>query len=669
MINRSVADCPPAGNRNDGGVKFQRWTSRSILLLLALLLGMVGFSAALYRVSAPHLLLPQAGARWIVSPALRHLAAEGPTLQLIQFRTVLTLPALSSPAIAQLRSLGHAEWFINGRSAVQSQPLQGRIETASADLAPYLQSGDNEIMVQTRNTLGPMAIQFSCGCLAPNQALDWQVSLDGRSWRSANAATDRAELTGARPESMMQWNGWSQLVQHAGLLLLLAASGVAVVLVLHRMAPMPSQADLLLGAWQWVLMLGLTLLHAWNFTRLPPLMGMDMTQHIDYVNYVLRWQALPFADQGWQMFQPPFAYLIAALVETVRAYVAPGLAPLAVLRLLTLACSLSTAWLACRICRLAFDRASTAAVAMLLAAFLPMSLYMAPAFSNEPFAALFGVLLVLESVRLLKGAPVSRRACVRIGLWIGLGLLSKPTILLLLPVLLVLLVWRLRGADVATHGGARWRAVGGVLALGLLISGGWYGRNILHFGRPFVGGWESGRGADWWQYPGYRVPEHWLRFGESLVRPLYSGLDSFWDSIYSTLWLDGLLSGQIQLAYAPPWNYSFMVSLGLLSLPVTVAMMWGAVRTMCWPKSVFERGLACFAGANLAIFLAAMAGVYGQVAAYSAGKGSYLLCALACLPLLAGLGVDVLMQRTSGRILVGAWAAVWWGFVMLAFTT
>jgi hypothetical protein len=642
---------------------FQRPFKLALVLPL-LLAGMAAFVAALYHVSSPHLLMPEAGGRWVVSANPPDLAAQRPEFALAQFRTVVTLTAPPSSAVAQLHSLGQAALFVNGRNVALSAPRHGRLESANVDVAPYLRAGANEIAVVVRHSWGPAAILLSCPALDLPASIEWRVSQDGNFWTKAAAATDRAEATGARPSSMSRWNGPEQLAAHAPLLLLLAAAGAAAVCALRRAAPAPGRARQLLRAWQWLLLLGVALLHAWNFTRLPDTQGMDMLRHVEYVDYILERHALPFAEEGWQLFQPPLTYLIAAAGESLRAFAAPAVAPLDLLRAQTLAYSLVAAWAACRACALAFDRAGTAAAAMVLAAFLPVNLYMAPAFSNEPLAGMFGALLVLEAVRLWQSARLAPSNVARIGIWLGLGLLSKPSLVLLLPPLLVLLGWR-------AYRSAGWagavRAVGAVLALALALGGWWYGRNILHSGRPFVGGWEPGRGIDWWQYPGFRVPEHWLRFGEALVRPIYAGLDSFWDSIYSTLWLDGALSGQLYMDHAPPWDYRFMVTLALLALPLTAAIGWGAVRALWRPASAGERGLAGFACASLALLLMAMAGMYGKVPAFSPGKGSYLLCAQVCLPLLAGMGIDQLMRRTYGRVAVGAYAAIWLGFVALAF--
>lgn len=615
----------------------------------------------LYRIASPQLLMPRAGEDWVISSNPADLALKTPLVRLSRFRTEIAVAAPPPVAMAKLRSLGRSALYVNGREAARAVASRGRLESAEADLAPYLRPGGNEIVVVTSHTWGPAAILFSSGALDQAARIDWRVSTDGGPWMTAGSATAAA----SRPEPM-RMNAPEQLARHGALLLLLAALGAAAALALRRVAlPPPMSEARLLRAWQWTLLLGLIALHAWNFGRLPIFLGMDLVPHVEYVEFILERRGLPFADQGWQMFQPPLPYLIAAFAEPLRAAFAPGLAPLGMLRLLTLICSLTTAWAACRICALAFDRAGTAAAAMVVAAFFPASLYMAAAFSNEPFAALFGTLLILESVRLMKGSGVPRRAIVRAGIWLGLGLLSKPSVVLLLPAVLAVFAWKGRGKAAGLAG---WRPVGAILAFGFAVAGWWYVRNMLRFGRPFIGGWEAERGMAWWQYPGYRVPDHWLRFGESLVRPIYSGLDSFWDCVYSTLWLDGFLSGQTNLEFGPPWNFSFMAALAPLALPIMAAIGWGAARGALSPKNERERGLALFAAANCVIFLMAMALVYGKIPGFGAGKGTYLLPAAACLPVLAGLGVDGMAKRLAGRLVVGAFAAIWLGFVALSFT-
>lgn len=57
---------------------------------------------------------------------------------------------------------------------------------------------------------------------------------------------------------------------------------------------------------------------------------------------------------------------------------------------------------------------------------------------------------------------------------------------------------------------------------------------MILLGNPFIANWDPESGTMWWQGPGFHAPAHLLAFGDSLVRPVYSGAYRFWDSIYST---------------------------------------------------------------------------------------------------------------------------------------
>src|SRR5262249_4960680 len=94
------------------------------------------------------------------------------------------------------------------------------------------------------------------------------------------------------------------------------------------------------------------------------------------------------------------------------------------------------------------------------------------------------------------------------------------------------------------------------LAMAALVCGWHYVRVWEHFGRPLIGNWDTRAGFSWWQDDGYRTSAYYLRFGEVLIRPWYNSFTSFADGIYSTLWGDGLFSGQITNRL--PWNYDLM---------------------------------------------------------------------------------------------------------------
>src|SRR5207245_1857789 len=94
-------------------------------------------------------------------------------------------------------------------------------------------------------------------------------------------------------------------------------------------------------------------------------------------------------------------------------------------------------------------------------------------------------------------------------------------------------------------------------------------------GRPMVGNWEPGSAFAWWQDPGFRTGAFYLGFGQALVCPLFSGLHSFADGMYSTLWGDGLAGGAARLAARPPWNYDWMNSGYLLAVGLSLLFLIG----------------------------------------------------------------------------------------------
>src|SRR4029077_10496755 len=114
------------------------------------------------------------------------------------------------------------------------------------------------------------------------------------------------------------------------------------------------------------------------------------------------------------------------------------------------------------------------------------------------------------------------------------------------------------------------RTVGITLAVCLTFCG-WHYIRIWHrFGRPFVGNWEAASGFSWWQDPGYRTAGDYVRFGQSLIAPLFSSFGGFADGMNSTLWGDALCGGMPDMISRPPWNYDLVVAGYLLALAPTL---------------------------------------------------------------------------------------------------
>src|SRR5207253_8317317 len=158
----------------------------------------------------------------------------------------------------------------------------------------------------------------------------------------------------------------------------------------------------------------------------------------------------------------------------------------------------------------------------------------------------------------------------------------------------------------------------------------------------------------------YHTIPYFARFGQSLVRPLFSATASFFDGLYSTLWGDGLCSGVSDLSVRPPWNYNLMCAGYLLSLLPTLLLFIGAM-TSVWQLFREPRSdILIFVGLSLAVAMALL--YYNlKVPCYGSAKAFYGLSALVPLGFFAATGWKVV---TDGRkwcqlpiaILLALWA-------------
>jgi hypothetical protein len=228
-----------------------------------------------------------------------------------------------------------------------------------------------------------------------------------------------------------------------------------------------------------------------------------------------------------------------------------------------------------------------------------------------------------------------------------------------------LLVWLAHRRSESIGGFVRAASIFGGVAFA--IAGWYYLRNWALLGAPFVGGWDPARGLAWWQDPAYRVPGDFFRFGEALVHPIYSAYLGFWDGFYSSVWLDSHLIGAGDLSIAPPWGYAYMLSLALLSLPLSVALAVGVLRVVREPGGATRR-LLVFSALALGIVVAAMLAIYLRVPSFSAVKGSYALGLLPCFALLIAWGLEPLLRGRIGRAVVSGFVCAWAAFSFLAFS-
>jgi hypothetical protein len=269
-------------------------------------------------------------------------------------------------------------------------------------------------------------------------------------------------------------------------------------------------------------------LAVWYSLTIPLGEAPDEVPHFTYIRYLARHRGLPTTIEEHEAFQPPFYYALGAVLSfsiedepdaafAIRANaqydVADPRAPKNVLlhtadeawpfrgwalawhlvRLLSIALGAITVWSVFQVGRILFpDQPAIGLTMAALTAFTPQFLFLSAVVNNDNAAIAISALTLWQVAALLhKRHPLQnwRRSAV-LGLLLGLGLLSKASLLALLPVVgLAIVVAGLRQRQSAS--GRRPVRIAGHLALTLglaAILAGWYFvRNWVLFGDPL--GW------------------------------------------------------------------------------------------------------------------------------------------------------------------------------------
>ena len=172
-----------------------------------------------------------------------------------------------------------------------------------------------------------------------------------------------------------------------------------------------------------------------------------------------------------------------------------------------------------------------------------------------------------------------------------------------------------------------------------------------------LGNWDVISGFTWWQDPGYHTAADYLRFGRSLVTPLFSGFAGFADGIYSTLWGDGLSGGASSVNV--PWNLSPMTAGYLWALVPAVLIIVGAVvagvRFLRKPSAELFLLLALSVVVALGLIFMTL-----KIPSYAQAKAFYGLSALTSLCFFGALGWETVTNSwTRFQFIIGALMVVW----------
>lgn len=607
-----------------------------------------------------YLLLPEGGAQWIRHDTPPSLVLGNPDDLTTWFRTRFraTAPTGGPPHSGPLylRAFRQASVTLDGVEIFATPDdktlWKNRYEI---DTGAAADGGEHELMIKVSNYFAPPCLLV----YAPNLGIvtngTWEASTDGQTWTKSRLASDPR-----LPDVASQFPRADRMfIAYLPLFALVFAAAFAGYFVLRT----PTYADLLTPPRARNLLLAaIGLLFLNNLFRLPGDLGFDIKGHFEYIQYIADNWRVPLPKEGWTMFQAPLFYIISAPILGMGRHILSFEQLMDALRIVPMICGAAQIEICYRIARIVFpERGDLQICATAFGALAPMNLYMSQYPGNESLCAcLSGMALVMafDAVNRPNDVLTRKRLCV-LGVVYGLALLAKVSALVLGPPLALMLGHALLQSHPAKGRLARAGTLyATVFGTALLVSGWYFARNWIVQGRPFFGGWEPERGIPWWQDPGYRTPNQFFSFGESLVYPVYSMMWSFWDGFYATFWMDASLGGAVRAADAPPWNYSVLLAgMGWALIP-TLAIAIGFARACAKPSASLRTG-QLFAAVIIVLYLAATLHHFLDIPYYSSVKASYTMAALPCYALLLASGLEWFTRHGFVRPVAYALFACW----------
>jgi hypothetical protein len=612
---------------------------------------------------------------WIwppITPAIPSLWLDRSHPRVCRFERHFLVDRPEGPVTLRVRALRDLVLRVNGHEV----PLPGRDprrwkEATAVEIAPLLVTGENAVRVEVRNPDGVGLLQLRIdGTVAPVVTDGhWLAAWEDYPLAPAAIANDDAHL----PEGAALPTPLAGVKAHGLTLLALFGVGMGLFFGLRALSRARTWAPglalaLVVVFWVWLFLA--------KITRLPSDAGFDATAHLVYISSILHW-TLPLANEGLETYQPPLFHGATAVLLALLPTAQDSAAQRGVLSLLPALSGLGLAFVAAAMARLLLPGAPwMQAGATVAAGFLPMNLTVAAYVSNEAPHALLASLALLAALRTILAVSSTRRGDWLLGVWLGLALLTKYTSALLVPILVGAVAvkrWVVEGARAASIAAGSARALAPVAALA-----GWvYLRNWLSLGDPFVWMLDAYPGKALWQYPGFHTPGYFLRFGDALTQPWDSGFYSFWDSLYTTLWGDGMLGGAGGVAsFHGLWRLDWMAAGFLLALPATALVVLGWIRAgaeALRDASPRRRLALSLVVALPPLFLASLISIVLHYPFWSFGKAFYALFLAPTLGVFFVLGFDSLDRVLAGRAplavrsLLFGWAAAFLGAVALSY--
>lgn len=665
------------------------------------------------------MLLPEGGAEWICHDTPLDLRARDMGMRKATFRTTLDVKEVSGEIPFFYKVLKLADIRIEGRGGFSSGVSEDAWnETRCEDLAQWLVPGRHVmyIDVYTSGDHHPAMLAW-CPALNLSTPSGWEATLDGDTWTSARPVDQPRHFPISREFKRTDEALLSKAVVFAPVFLVF----FALTFYISRRersfrGPIPVPSP---GMVRWIMIAAWTALAVNNIGKVPQYLGMDLTGHLEYIQYIAEQGKLPLAPEGFKMAEPPLFYMLSAFIYSIASSFFTHDWVFRILRVLPLLCGILQIELCYRALRhVFFDRQDLQRLGVIVGGLLPVNLYICQVVGNEPLTGCLTAMAMVCGLRLItskREQPL--KAYATLGVVLGLALLTKLTPILML----MLIVFFLVLAHVAKQGlnnseqnleklrpslgkASRSRIelrIGVMLVVVVFVAGWFYLRNKIELGSFVISGWDPENGFPWWQDPGYRTMSHFLRFGEALIHPVNSSLQGVWDSLYSTFWADGSLSGSLTREFGPPWNFDFMLAGIWLSLVPALAIGVGIVVALIGfvrPKSTIRQnpsskkqhpkkpdqdspesddpnpmdqvsknlGLG-FAAVCVLLYISAVLYMFLILPVYSTGKATYTSGLTPCYAILCALGFSVVTRWPLIRSILYGLLACWAICVFSAF--
>ena len=594
--------------------------------------------------------LANTSATWIKYSEPINLGTKSTSEQTVSFRKRIIVSSAISDLTLKMRAFRNASVWIDGKLVHDEDRSSGEWNKDRIISVPQMPPAEHTITVSVRNTGGPPALMISSDMKDFETDEKWEASLDRNSWSPAVSSENIATPPISRefPDVLTAFKSKFMIYS----LFFLPVILLCFLIRSERYGRYFDRGLTTAGAFRILLLIAYAVMAINNFIKMPIFIGMDIHGHIDYIIYIAQFGRLPLPTEGWSMFEPPLFYTLSALLYNVVTYLFSVEFAFKTMRLIPLVCGLLQIEIIYRTMKIVYpQRQDLQAIGTMTGAFIPANICLSQFVGTEPLAACLTSAFVLFVFKMLNTDIDEHKyryyACM--GLLVGFSLLAKISVIVIVPIAALFIALKYfyeKKADIQVFKALSTR-LALVFGLAALVAGWYFVRNYINLGHFVV---LVSRGGDviggniWWQDPGYRTYSQLMFSLNAMFYPIYSGLTSIWNSLYTTFWSDGLLSGHIAFLYAPPWNYEFMIG-GLIFSLVPFMTILAGIFVMFGNRKDSEKLSITFSSICVLTFLLAIFHQYLSLPIYSMAKGKYMLGILPCFAVLAASGYDLITKK------------------------